>query len=377
MLDHVRGNEGDFRAMLESPARHPDRRRRARRGLLLGARAGPRPGDEGALHAERVRLAAARLPRAELLRRGLICRADDRGDPVVQLSPPLIAGPESSRRSRRSCGRRSRRRRARLRAALSGVLTAARARRATSTSGSSPARRGSTAPVRWVHISELADPTPWLSGGELLLTTGMQLGGAPRPARVRRAARRPRPGRPRLRHRLRARRGPRGAARGGRGARLPALRGAVRAAVHRDHREGVLAPGQRAVRACCGARSRRTSGSSGSCSPSAASTACRRAGLADRRPGADLRRARRAARARPRRRALRDDALAALGGRAARARAAAARARGFVPAGALAGRALALPGRAAPRRADGDGAVPQAWLVAAKDARRRWPSSTG
>ncbi|HWT24103.1 MAG TPA: PucR family transcriptional regulator ligand-binding domain-containing protein, partial [Solirubrobacteraceae bacterium] len=30
-------------------------------------------------------------------------------------------------------------------------------------------------PIRWVHISELADPTPWLSGGELLLTTGMQL----------------------------------------------------------------------------------------------------------------------------------------------------------------------------------------------------------
>jgi purine catabolism regulator len=29
--------------------------------------------------------------------------------------------------------------------------------------------------VRWVHISELLDPTPWLSGGELLLTTGMQL----------------------------------------------------------------------------------------------------------------------------------------------------------------------------------------------------------
>jgi purine catabolism regulator len=31
------------------------------------------------------------------------------------------------------------------------------------------------APVRWVHISELTDPTPWLSGGELLLTTGMAL----------------------------------------------------------------------------------------------------------------------------------------------------------------------------------------------------------
>jgi len=30
----------------------------------------------------------------ELYKRGLICRADDRGDPVVQLAPPLIAGSE-------------------------------------------------------------------------------------------------------------------------------------------------------------------------------------------------------------------------------------------------------------------------------------------
>ncbi|MEO8093097.1 MAG: PucR family transcriptional regulator ligand-binding domain-containing protein [bacterium] len=29
--------------------------------------------------------------------------------------------------------------------------------------------------IRWVHISELEDPTRWLSGGELLLTTGIQL----------------------------------------------------------------------------------------------------------------------------------------------------------------------------------------------------------
>ena len=34
---------------------------------------------------------------------------------------------------------------------------------------------GADAPIRWVHISELPDPTPWLSGGELLLTTGIQL----------------------------------------------------------------------------------------------------------------------------------------------------------------------------------------------------------
>ena len=31
------------------------------------------------------------------------------------------------------------------------------------------------APVRWIHISELEDPTPWLSGGELMLTTGIPL----------------------------------------------------------------------------------------------------------------------------------------------------------------------------------------------------------
>jgi purine catabolism regulator len=31
--------------------------------------------------------------------------------------------------------------------------------------------------VRWVHSTELPDPTPWLRGGELLLTTGMQLKG--------------------------------------------------------------------------------------------------------------------------------------------------------------------------------------------------------
>jgi purine catabolism regulator len=34
---------------------------------------------------------------------------------------------------------------------------------------------GLDGPVRWVHASELLDPTPWLSGGEIMLTTGMQL----------------------------------------------------------------------------------------------------------------------------------------------------------------------------------------------------------
>ncbi len=29
--------------------------------------------------------------------------------------------------------------------------------------------------IRWVHVSEVADPTPWLKGGEFLITTGLQL----------------------------------------------------------------------------------------------------------------------------------------------------------------------------------------------------------
>ncbi len=33
--------------------------------------------------------------------------------------------------------------------------------------------------IRWVHVSELEDPTPWLQGGELLLTTGMGIGKTP------------------------------------------------------------------------------------------------------------------------------------------------------------------------------------------------------
>src|SRR5438093_1069333 len=38
---------------------------------------------------------------------------------------------------------------------------------------------GTSGPIRWVHVSELEDPTPWLKGGEILLTTGMGIGTTP------------------------------------------------------------------------------------------------------------------------------------------------------------------------------------------------------
>ena len=34
-------------------------------------------------------------------------------------------------------------------------------------------------PIRWVHVSELEDPTPWLKGGELFLTPGLGVGSTP------------------------------------------------------------------------------------------------------------------------------------------------------------------------------------------------------
>ena len=37
-------------------------------------------------------------------------------------------------------------------------------------------RRGLTNAIRWVHVSELEDPTPFLKGGEMLLTTGLGVG---------------------------------------------------------------------------------------------------------------------------------------------------------------------------------------------------------
>jgi purine catabolism regulator len=40
-------------------------------------------------------------------------------------------------------------------------------------------RRALEAAIRWVHVSELEDPTPWLKGGELLLTTGIGVGTTP------------------------------------------------------------------------------------------------------------------------------------------------------------------------------------------------------
>ena len=61
---------------------------------------------------EEVRAAAARLPDPALFEAGLYCRADDRGDPVVQLAPPLISGQKPSSTRSTNPARRARAKRA-------------------------------------------------------------------------------------------------------------------------------------------------------------------------------------------------------------------------------------------------------------------------
>jgi adenosylmethionine-8-amino-7-oxononanoate aminotransferase len=94
ILDNVRANEAGLREMLESLRDLP----------IVGDVRGAgyfqaielvknKQTKESFSDAESETLLRGFLS-AELFERGLICRADDRGDPVIQLSPPLIAGPE-------------------------------------------------------------------------------------------------------------------------------------------------------------------------------------------------------------------------------------------------------------------------------------------
>jgi len=94
VLENVRSNEGALRGMLESLRDIP----------IVGDVRGAgyfqaielvkdQHTKESFSDAEAETLLRGYMS-GELYRRGLICRADDRGDPVIQLSPPLIAGSE-------------------------------------------------------------------------------------------------------------------------------------------------------------------------------------------------------------------------------------------------------------------------------------------
>jgi adenosylmethionine-8-amino-7-oxononanoate aminotransferase len=94
ILEHVRANEAPFRAMLESLRDIPIVGDVRGAGFFQAIElVKDQRTKESFDDAESETLLRGFLS-GELYSRGLICRADDRGDPVIQLSPPLIAGPE-------------------------------------------------------------------------------------------------------------------------------------------------------------------------------------------------------------------------------------------------------------------------------------------
>ena len=91
---HVRAHSGEFRASLERLRDLPIVGDVRGDGYFLAIElVKDKETKQTFNHEESERLLRGYLS-GELFRRGLICRADDRGDPVIQLSPPLIAGPE-------------------------------------------------------------------------------------------------------------------------------------------------------------------------------------------------------------------------------------------------------------------------------------------
>jgi adenosylmethionine-8-amino-7-oxononanoate aminotransferase len=91
---HVRDTEGEFRTTLEKLLDLPLVGDVRGDGYFYGIELVKDKTTKETFNDEESERLLRGFLSGELFRRGLICRADDRGDPVIQLSPPLIAGPE-------------------------------------------------------------------------------------------------------------------------------------------------------------------------------------------------------------------------------------------------------------------------------------------
>jgi adenosylmethionine-8-amino-7-oxononanoate aminotransferase len=94
ILENVRSHEGEFRAMLESLRDLPIVGDVRGAGYFQAIELVKDKDTKETFNDEESETLLRGFLSGELYRNGLICRADDRGDPVIQLSPPLIAGPE-------------------------------------------------------------------------------------------------------------------------------------------------------------------------------------------------------------------------------------------------------------------------------------------
>jgi adenosylmethionine-8-amino-7-oxononanoate aminotransferase len=94
LCGHVLAKEGEFRGMLDSLRDLPIVGDVRGAGYFQAIELVKDPDTKESFDAEESEELLRGYLSGELYRRGLICRADDRGDPVVQLAPPLIADSE-------------------------------------------------------------------------------------------------------------------------------------------------------------------------------------------------------------------------------------------------------------------------------------------
>jgi adenosylmethionine-8-amino-7-oxononanoate aminotransferase len=94
IIENVRAHEAEFRATLESLRDLPIVGDVRGAGYFMAIELVKDQATKESFSDREAEWLLRGFLSGELYRRGLICRADDRGDPVIQLSPPLIAGPE-------------------------------------------------------------------------------------------------------------------------------------------------------------------------------------------------------------------------------------------------------------------------------------------
>jgi hypothetical protein len=92
ILQHVRANEAGLRERIEGLRDIPIVGDVRGAGYFLALELVADPETEAHFSKEQGEVMLREFLSPMLFEEGLICRADDRGDPVVQLSPPLIAG---------------------------------------------------------------------------------------------------------------------------------------------------------------------------------------------------------------------------------------------------------------------------------------------
>lgn len=94
LCEHVREKEGEFREMLESLADLPIVGDVRGTGFFQAIELVKDKETKETFNDEEAEFLLRGFLSGELYSRGLICRADDRGDPVIQLAPPLICDTE-------------------------------------------------------------------------------------------------------------------------------------------------------------------------------------------------------------------------------------------------------------------------------------------